>query len=82
MNPGRRSNSTRSVTWNLELLCFLGVLAMGIVSLGPVVVLALPAGPAFGGVPCAGVSPSMGGDPLVTPAAAAAAAAERGLTGW
>ena len=52
MKPGRRSSSTRSVTWNRELRCLRGVLAIGIVSLGPVArsLLAVTV-PALGGVP-------------------------------
>lgn len=42
LNPGNFSRSTLSVTWNLLLLCFLGVFpAMGIVSLGPAVCFSL-----------------------------------------
>lgn len=50
MNPGSFSRSTLSVTWNLLLLCFLGVLpAMGIVSLPAPRIL--PSGPLGGGIP-------------------------------
>ena len=55
MNPGNFSNSTLSVTWNLLLLCFLGVFpAIGIVSLAPP--LSLPKGP-LGGPPPGSADP-------------------------
>lgn len=58
MKPGRRSSSTFSVTWNLLLLCFLGVLGAGMMSFGApwaavdtgAAPLSLLIGPTFGGV--------------------------------
>lgn len=81
MKPGNRSSSTLSVTWNLELRCFLGVLAIGIVSLGPPPAWrGLLIGPAVGGVLPVEVRPWIGGGELEP--VGKGTGAERGETAW
>ena len=70
-NGGRRTISTRSVTWNREERCLRGVLAIGIVSLGVVAMLVgAPSPPDCGPPRSFDIGPALGG--VAVPGGAAA----------